>query len=202
MTVQIEARCLSSQRDEKLRGDVGGWIKLSPASILFLFCACLTASSPACRLLCARLPLFCGMRGMYARHRRSKVEGEPLKDTALAAVLISWFAAQVIYRGGGDYCGSRRGTALARRNTQGCGNMTDVPPDYTSALQRSLWLQSRAPAAEPGSARAGRCRCGGEGMWARWGVEEAAVVEGGGLDEGEAGRGRHGGLRRCRAGTR
>lgn len=32
-------------------------------------------------------------------HRQSKVEGEHWKDTALAAVLISWITAQVIYRG-------------------------------------------------------------------------------------------------------
>ena len=40
-----------------------------------------------------------GMQRMYAGLRRSKVEGEHLKDTALAAVLISWFTAQVIYGG-------------------------------------------------------------------------------------------------------
>lgn len=66
------------------------------------------------------------MRGMYAQHRQSKVEGEQPKDTALAAVLISWFAAQVIYRGWG-LLRLPSWDGLARHNTQSCGNMTDVP---------------------------------------------------------------------------
>lgn len=40
-----------------------------------------------------------GMQRMHAGLRRSKVEGEHVKDTTLAAVLISWFTAQVIYGG-------------------------------------------------------------------------------------------------------
>lgn len=40
-----------------------------------------------------------GMNRTYAVLRQSKVEGEYWKDTTIAAVLISWFTAQVIYRG-------------------------------------------------------------------------------------------------------
>lgn len=40
-----------------------------------------------------------GMNRTYAWLRQSKVEGEHWKDTTIAAVLISWFTAQVIYRG-------------------------------------------------------------------------------------------------------
>lgn len=105
---------------------------LNSALLLFLFLCmfnhkfCKNVLSPGCYFLCARLPLFYGMRGMYARHRQSKVEGEQPKDTALAAVLISWFAAQVIYRGWG-LLQLPSWDGLARRNTQSCGNMTDVP---------------------------------------------------------------------------
>lgn len=115
---------------------------------------------------------------MYGQHRQSKVEGEQPKDTALAAVLISWFAAQVIYRGWG-LLRLPSWDGLARRNTQSCGNMTDVPliihqPSRGHCgFSPVCWQRSR-------DQLGGRCRCSDEGMWARWGVEEVVVVEGGG----------------------
>lgn len=56
-------------------------------------CVCLT------RQLSSRCTYLLQSYGMQRISVRTKVEGEHPKDTTLAAVLISWLTAQVIYRG-------------------------------------------------------------------------------------------------------
>lgn len=105
------------------------------------------------------------MQRMYARQRQSKVEGEHSKDTTLAAVLISWFTAQVIYRGWRLLqLLSWDGLAEENCNVQSNGNMTDVPCFYVNPPEVSVpslpYVGSRA------SISSADCAGVALGMWA------------------------------------
>lgn len=65
---------------------------------------------------------------MQRKRAQFKVEGEHSEDTPLAAVLVSWFTTQVIYKGVGFNAAHPIAGKLQRR----IGNMTDVkPPEVT-----------------------------------------------------------------------